>query len=279
MQVLMDRGKLLKLCAHFLLFPSALQFLTQVRRITMQQSNSTLLDFLVYFIATNHAHLNFTSFSQGSFKHLQAALKVDEWLLAMELRYLGEEHAKVRKMNEQDEYEKQNRSVTSPSADDHDDGAPRFPFPVSSFPPRVPRFLQYSTQRLTILRHRYQAAKTDIIDLCKFLCVQPEEVVDPSADSLPSSGGGPDSPTRTDAFGFSHLLPLGEVASSVTTAATLMSSSSRADFGENVPTHTRFNWLGALTTLHTFIGEFALAHSDFTVSQRGRKAAPAANRS
>jgi hypothetical protein len=85
-----------------------IHFLSQVRKIRMTHTNSTLLDFLVYYLNSNYSHLSFSAFSTNSFPHLAVALKMDEWLFAMEMRYLNEEYRTIKQMNDEDEVRRNN---------------------------------------------------------------------------------------------------------------------------------------------------------------------------
>ena len=257
-----------------------LDFLSSLRRIRMASrggpngsaNNSSLLDFLVWYLSSNYPALSFQSFSASSFPHLARALAVDEYLFSMEMRHVNEGYAELKGMADEDQFEKQNRSVSSTGSGST--GAPSssssissgksassptgssgftLPFPVSSFPPRGPRFLSYVQSRLTVLRHKHAKVRADLAETMRYLCVEPLALRDPNLDAAVAS-----MPLHLAEMA---LPPLGEVPASAAGAA-----ASTAPDG--TPLHLRFQWQKALRTLHRFLQEFSLALQDHLVAAK-----------
>lgn len=254
-------------------------------------NNSSLLDFLVWYLSSNYPSLSFASFSAASFPHLSRALRIDEYLFAMEMRHLGEMYANLKNMCEQDEFEKQNRSVSAAGSGGGGGGGQQsastssksassptasggfaLPFPVSSFPPRVPRFLSYVQSRLTVLRHKHTLVRSNLSELMRYLCVEPLAVKDPNIDAAIASGP----PFMAEIA----LPPLGEVlavgtggAAGSAAAGAAASTGAAATAPDGTPLHLRFPWQKSLRTLHRFLQEFSLALQDHLVAAKVSKSA------
>jgi hypothetical protein len=254
-----------------------LDFLPELRKIRMSGGHhSTLLDFLVFYLSTSYPSLSLSSFSPASFPHLAQALRIDEVLFALECRYLDEQFAALKTLNEQDDYERQNRSVTTTTTGAGaaaGAGVISLPFPVSSFPPRVPRFLSYVQARMTVLRHKHAKVRADLAELMRYLCVEAEGVRDPSLDAAlaaaaaarrgtpsPTSAGGEVTAVRDLPV---TLPPLGEIITPQMAAA---ATNPNAVAGSVL--HSRLPWQRSLRTLQTFLAEFSLALQDYTVAAK-----------